>query len=70
MMLKNDVEESGEIFGFSNLASLLSLMEFLSMRPEDIKSSQFVEVAIISPFLLILFTCLGCCHWLLCQKAN
>ena len=70
MMLKNDVEESGEIFGFSNLASVLSLMEFLSMRPEDIKSSQFVKVAIISPFLLILITCLDCCHWLLCQKAN
>ena len=51
-MMKQD-DEDPDTLGPSVSAPVISLMEFLTMHPDQIKSSQFVEVPIVSPFLLI-----------------
>ena len=51
MMKQND--EKSDTLGPSVSAPVITLMEFLTLHPDQIKSSQFVEVPIVSPFLLI-----------------
>ena len=51
MMKQGD--EDPDTLGLSVSAPVISLMEFLTLHPDEIKSSQFVEVPIVSPFLLI-----------------